>query len=93
MKISSQINALLEKVLEFQNEIEVFKSQVEVLEQKNEQLSAYLKKDEKSKSTGNLIKLYEQGFHICHESFGQMRDEDCLFCLNIIGRTDGFTND
>ena len=79
MKISSQINALLEKVLEFQNEIEAFKSQVEVLEQKNEQLSAYLKKDEKSKSTGNLIKLYEHGFHICHELFGQMRDEDCFF--------------
>ena len=93
MKILSQINVLLEKVLEFQNEIEALKIQVQILEQKNEQLSAYLKKDEKSKSTGNLIKLYEQGFHICHESFGQMRDEDCIFCLNVIGRTDSFAND
>lgn len=93
MKISSQINVLLEKILKFNNEIESLKNQIEILEQKNEQLSAYLKKDEKSKSTDNLIKLYEQGFHVCHESFGQMRDEDCLFCLNIIGRTDGFIND
>ena len=49
---------------------------------------SYLQKEDKSQSVGNLIKLYEQGFHICHGSFGRMRDEDCIFCLNVIDRTE-----
>ena len=48
----------------------------------------YLQKEDKSQSVGNLIKLYEQGFHICNSSFGQIRDEDCIFCLNVIDRTE-----
>lgn len=91
MKISDQINEISEKMKELNNDLEELKMNLELLEKRNEQLSNYLQKEEKSRSVGNLIKLYEQGFHICNSSFGQIRDEDCIFCLDIIDRTD--TND
>lgn len=31
-----------------------------------------------------LRKLYDEGFHICPASFGQQRDDECLFCLTFL---------
>lgn len=31
-----------------------------------------------------LSQLYDEGYHICPMSFGRMREEDCLFCLNFL---------
>lgn len=88
MKISAQIDSIAERIKELTKDIEELKKHLEILEKRNEQLSNYLQKEDKSKSVGNLIKLYEQGFHICHSSFGQIREEDCIFCLNVIDRTE-----
>lgn len=88
MKVSAQINMIEEKIDDILKDVEDLKKQIEVLEKRNEQLSNYLQKEEKSQSVGNLIKLYEQGFHICNTSFGQIREEDCIFCLNVIDRTE-----
>lgn len=88
MKISVQIDQIVDRINELLLEVEGLKKQLEFLEKRNEQLSNYLQKEDKSQSVGNLIKLYEQGFHICHSSFGRMREEDCIFCLNVIDRTE-----
>ncbi len=88
MKISVQIDQIVDRIHDILHEVEGLKKQLEVLEKRNEQLSNYLQKEDKSQSVGNLIKLYEQGFHICHSSFGRMREEDCIFCLNVIDRTE-----
>lgn len=43
-----------------------------------------------SKARQNLMRIYEDGFHICNISYGQRRenDEQCMFCLDILyGRT------
>ncbi|GLB47157.1 initiation-control protein YabA [Philodulcilactobacillus myokoensis] len=41
-----------------------------------------------SKSRKNLEKLYNEGFHVCTEFFGQHRDEgqNCIFCTELIYR-------
>ena len=29
----------------------------------------------------NLGRIYRQGYHICPAAFGQVRREECLFCI------------
>lgn len=29
----------------------------------------------------NLGRIYQQGYHICPAAFGQVRHEECLFCI------------
>lgn len=36
-----------------------------------------------------LLRLYNEGFHICNVRFAQGRDEECLFCLSLLRRQDG----
>ena len=88
MKLSEQINNILEIVNSLKNELNELEKQIQIVEKKNEHLTQYLKNEDKLKSVGNLIKLYEQGFHICNDSFGRIRYEDCLFCLNILERSE-----
>lgn len=40
------------------------------------------------KSRQNLIKLYNEGFHVCSQFFGKHRNrhENCLFCNEILFR-------
>lgn len=33
-----------------------------------------------------LVKLYDEGFHICNQHFGQFRDGECLFCVAFLRR-------
>ncbi|MDR1567598.1 MAG: DNA replication initiation control protein YabA [Streptococcaceae bacterium] len=39
-----------------------------------------------SKSRLNLENIYEDGFHICNQFYGQRRidDEPCMFCMGVI---------
>jgi regulator of replication initiation timing len=33
---------------------------------------------------GNLRRLYDERFHVCHLYFGQPRQGECLFCLAVL---------
>lgn len=34
-----------------------------------------------AESYENLGKIYNEGYHICHAAYGQIRHEECLFCV------------
>lgn len=43
-------------------------------------------KPEEVGGMGNLINLYDRGFHICNLYFGGIRNGDCLFCAAFMQR-------
>lgn len=56
----------------------------------NEQLRQLLREQSQHQGTGltasqkKLQKIYEEGFHICHEYYGKRRNDECLFCQSAL---------
>ena len=64
----------------------------EKLKRENRRLKKYVfdkkskDKDESDRGKGfsNLNHLYDEGYHVCHASFGEKRGGDCLFCRQLL---------
>ena len=89
MKLTIDIESRLHALLA---ELQELKSKARRLEQENASLRkqlAGLKGEGEAKAQTpeqqtdrlNLLKLYDQGFHICNINFGEERGFDCLFCM------------
>ena len=60
----------------------------EELREENNDLKRLLfeKRNRESDREGysNLLHLYQEGFHICHPSYGEKRTGECLFCIQLV---------
>ena len=61
----------------------------EKLKNENERLKNLVFNQKTLKEKGkegytNLIHLYDENYHICHLSFGEKREGECLFCIQLL---------
>ena len=85
MTLLNEFKLWQEKLIALQKEGEEIYQRIEQMERQNIELRQKLAiGDYPGGGFEPLTELYEEGFHICPDSFGQSRDEVCLFCLNFL---------
>lgn len=99
-KLEDELRVFIEQLAQTKESLQELVEKNTKLELENQKLREYLQelnkeeaptaeeKQEMSKSRMNLEKIYEDGFHICRESYGARREDDasCMFCLEVLYR-------
>lgn len=91
--ISGKIARLEYEVKGLLDDLDEIKKAVRLIEQENEQLrkelALKLPGNETAKNPhddSSLLRLYDEGFHICNIKFAKKREKECLFCASLLMR-------
>lgn len=94
--LTARIARLEYTVKELLGELDEIKKMARTLQQENEKLrnelaESYMTQvDERDVHRNNeepsLLRLYDEGFHVCNLKFAQPREEECLFCMGLMRR-------
>jgi len=85
MSLAEEIQNWQDKLSALLEEGRILQHKVALLERQHAYMQESLSRQPlREDGIGALSKLYDEGFHICHAYFAQMREEDCLFCLSFL---------
>ena len=84
MSLLNEFREWQDKLLALQQEGEKLYTQFEELERQNAELRQRLANGDAGGGFDALNSRYEEGLHVCPESFGQSREDECIFCLKFL---------
>ena len=84
MSLINDFKEWQEKLNALAQESDALYERIAELERQNTELRQQLADNAGGEGFQALKDLYDDGFHICPGSFGQSRDEECLFCLSFL---------
>lgn len=92
MSLKNDIRLIREEMLMLLDKLEDLQQQVDSMETQNLKLLDRMnEKTIMNEGDENLMKLYNEGYHICPTHFAKSRDgEECLLCMAFLNGQRGY---
>ena len=78
------LRELILEIAELKNKVSALERELYELPPDPENKLKYI--ELQAENYDHIGKIYLDGYHICWPSFGQGREEECLFCIALLGK-------